>query len=151
MWVIVPCAAVKTHGSRPEQATNGRLSGRIAVVRAILDNLRLIEEGYMSTAEIVEGTLMADGTLELDQKPSLAPGRVQIIVQPLVPLAGRRRGLADAIEEIKQEQLARGYKGRTREEMEAEEAARREDEDDYDQRMQQLWSQTQSGPLPGNA
>lgn len=30
---------------------------------------------------VVEGTLNPDGTLELDQKPSLAPGRVTVILR----------------------------------------------------------------------
>lgn len=101
----------------------------------------------MSTPAIIEGTLKPDGTLELDRNPCLAPGRVQVIVQPLSP---KKRGLADAIEEIRQAQLARGYTGRTKEELEAEEAARRTEEEDYDQRMRDLWSQTQSGSVSGN-
>lgn len=101
----------------------------------------------MNTSAIVEGTLKPDGTLELDQKPNLAPGRVQVIVQPLAQPSPRRRGLADVIEEIRQAQLARGYTGLTQEQMEA---ARQAEQDDYDQRMRALWSQTQSGPLPGN-
>jgi hypothetical protein len=37
----------------------------------------------MSPAEIVvEGTLKPDGTLELDEKPSLPPGRVKVTLQP---------------------------------------------------------------------
>lgn len=36
----------------------------------------------MSLHEIVvEGTLKPDGTLELDQKPNLPPGRVQIVLR----------------------------------------------------------------------
>jgi hypothetical protein len=36
----------------------------------------------MSLHEIVvEGTLKADGTLELDQKPNLPPGRVQVVLR----------------------------------------------------------------------
>jgi len=36
----------------------------------------------MSPNEVVlEGTLKPDGTLELDQKPYLSPGRVKIIMQ----------------------------------------------------------------------
>jgi hypothetical protein len=104
----------------------------------------------MNMPVIVQGTLKPDGTLELDQKPSLAPGRVQVIVQPLPPPTVPKRGLADVIEEIKQAQLRRGYSGRTKEEMEAEEAARRAEEEDYDQRMRDLWSQTRSGPPAGN-
>jgi hypothetical protein len=43
---------------------------------------------------VVEGTLKPDGTLELDQKPGLPPGRVTVTVQPLSPASppapGRR-------------------------------------------------------------
>ena len=38
----------------------------------------------MSLSEVVvEGTLKPDGTLELHQKPDLAPGRVRVAMQPL--------------------------------------------------------------------
>src|SRR5947209_7856245 len=30
---------------------------------------------------VVEGTLKADGTLELDEKPTLAPGRVTVVLR----------------------------------------------------------------------
>ncbi|HEY7326208.1 MAG TPA: hypothetical protein VH592_01105 [Gemmataceae bacterium] len=35
----------------------------------------------MSREIIVEGTLKPDGTLELDQKPNLSPGRVQVVLR----------------------------------------------------------------------
>jgi hypothetical protein len=36
----------------------------------------------MSLSEVViEGTLKPDGTLELDQKPNLAPGRVTVVLR----------------------------------------------------------------------
>jgi hypothetical protein len=36
----------------------------------------------MSRSEVViEGTLLPDGTLELDQKPSLSPGRVTVVLR----------------------------------------------------------------------
>jgi hypothetical protein len=38
------------------------------------------------TEAVIEGTLQADGTLVLDEKPNLPPGRVQVIVQPLPEL-----------------------------------------------------------------
>ncbi|MHB1422448.1 MAG: hypothetical protein ACYC3I_04465 [Gemmataceae bacterium] len=103
----------------------------------------------MITPVILQGTLKPDGTLELDHKPSLAPGRVQVIVQPLPQPAARKRGLADVIDEISQAQHRRGYTGLPKEEMEAEEATRRAEEEDYDQRMRDLWSQTRSGPPAG--
>jgi hypothetical protein len=41
----------------------------------------------MSVAEVVvDGTLNPDGTLELDRKPNLPPGRVTVRVQPKVVL-----------------------------------------------------------------
>ena len=40
----------------------------------------------MSLSEnVIEGTLKPDGTLELDEKPSLPPGRVTVILQPAMP------------------------------------------------------------------
>ena len=93
----------------------------------------------MSTAVIVQATLKPDGTLELDQKPNLSPGRVQVIVQSLPAASSVRRGLVDAMDEIRRSQRARGYPGRTPEEMQAEEAARREEDEDYERRCEQLW------------
>lgn len=41
----------------------------------------------MSQTEIVvQGTLNADGTIQLDEKPNLPPGRVQVVVQALPQL-----------------------------------------------------------------
>jgi hypothetical protein len=37
------------------------------------------------TEIVVEGTLKPDGTLELDQKPELSPGRVTVILRQAVP------------------------------------------------------------------
>jgi hypothetical protein len=39
----------------------------------------------MKTPVIVEGTLLADGTLKLDEKPQVAPGRVRVTVEALAP------------------------------------------------------------------
>ena len=39
-----------------------------------------------ATHVVVDGTLKPDGSLELDSKPNLPPGRVQLIVQPLADL-----------------------------------------------------------------
>ena len=90
----------------------------------------------MSFTEIVvEGTLKPDGTLELDEKPNLSPGRVKVILQSIQPHLPRKRGLADVIDEIRQDQQARGYQGRSAQEIEA---TRREGEDEYEQRMQAL-------------
>jgi len=89
----------------------------------------------MSLSEVViEGTLKPDGTLELDQKPSLSPGRVQVTVKPLAPPAAGRRGLVEVMDEVRQGQRARGYQGRTRQEMQAEEKARQDEDEEYERR-----------------
>jgi hypothetical protein len=94
---------------------------------------------------VVEGTLKPDGTLELDEKPSLSPGRVKVMLQSAQVCTPRHRGLADVIDEIRQSQQARGFQGRSAEEIET---GLREGEDDYEQNMQALRSQTGTGPLP---
>ena len=99
----------------------------------------------MSPGEVViEGTLKPDGTLELDEKPSLSPGRVKVILQPAPAGTASQRGLADVIDEIRQGQQARGVQGRSAEEIEA---ALNEGEEEYEKKMQSLQSQTRSGPL----
>src|SRR5215469_6103772 len=93
---------------------------------------------------VVEGTLKPDGTLELDTKPALAPGRVHVTLQPVTAGSPVKGGRADTIEEIRRYQQAHGYPGRTPEEMARDQDERRADEEAYEQRMQQIWSQTQS-------
>jgi hypothetical protein len=103
----------------------------------------------MSLTEItVEGTLKPDGTLELDQKPNLAPGRVTVILQPAPSGTAPQRGLADVIDEIRQGQQARGFQGRSVQEIEA---GLREGEDEYEQRVQALQPQPRAkiGPATG--
>jgi hypothetical protein len=92
----------------------------------------------------VEGTLQPDGTLQLDQKPNLAPGRVQVVVQPLAPAGPAQRGIVEVMNEIRASQVARGYHGRSPAEMQADEAARHEEDEDYERRCNGLWG----NPLP---
>ena len=53
-------------------------------------------------AVIVQGTLRPDGTLELDEKPPLTPGRVQVTLQPVTltdqPLAEARENVGPSPE-----------------------------------------------------
>src|ERR671914_87627 len=75
---------------------------------------------------IVEGTLNPDGTLVLDRKLSLPPGRVQVIVQPLPelppddPFWQRMRAIWDG-------QQARGHPPRSAEEVERDRRSVREE------------------------
>jgi hypothetical protein len=93
----------------------------------------------MNTSEVViDGTLKDDGTVELDQKPSLPPGRVKVILQATPSGAATNRGLADVIDDIRKDQEARRFYGRSAEEIEA---GLREGEEDYERKMQALRSQ----------
>ncbi len=81
----------------------------------------------------VQGTLREDGTLVLDDKPNLPPGRVKVTVEPLPDLT--QTDVWQVLERIWASQRARGHVPRTREQIDAAlEAARREDEE----RMQAL-------------
>ena len=68
---------------------------------------------------VVEGTLKPDGTLELDQKPNLSPGRVKVVLLPAQGCTHTQRGLAEVIDDISQSQRARGHQGRSIEEIES--------------------------------
>lgn len=80
----------------------------------------------MSLSEVVvNGTLKSDGTLELDEKPGLAPGRVQVIVQalPELPVGDP---FWDMMKSIWLEQKVRGHVPRSTEDVEAERREMRE-------------------------
>ena len=100
---------------------------------------------------VVHGTLRDDGTLELDEKPPLAPGRVQetILPMPAPAVAQPRRTILDVLDEIHAAQQARGFYGRSFKEMEADEAQRRAEEDAYEERWRTIWRQTSSTPPSG--
>jgi hypothetical protein len=74
----------------------------------------------------IQGTLREDGTLVLDQKPNLPPGRVRVTVQPVLDY--NQTEIGEFFERLWAEQRAKGHVPRPREEIDAElEAARRED------------------------
>lgn len=95
---------------------------------------------------VVDGTLKPDGTLELDQKPGLSPGRVRVTVKSVPSTPPPSPGLAEVILQIQQDQRVRGFVGLNAQDLAVEQKARQEAEVEYDQRCHDLWSQTQSGP-----
>jgi hypothetical protein len=102
------------------------------------------------TTAVIQGVLKADGTLELDERPCLEPGRVQVTLQAVVARSPTIRGLAGTIEEIRQYQQAQGYAGLTPDEMAQRDEIRWADEDGYEERMREIRSRTRSGPSVGN-
>lgn len=90
----------------------------------------------LNIAVTLDGTLYPDGRVQLDEMPNIAPGRVTIILQPMAAAPPQaRRGLAEVMDEIHQGQRARGFLGRSAEEIDA---VLREGEDAYEQRMNSL-------------
>jgi hypothetical protein len=93
----------------------------------------------------VRGTLKPDGTLELMEKPNLPPGPVQVTLQAVQEARPGEPGLLEILDRIHANQRARGYQGLTEEEMAARIAALRDDEV-YEERWRQIWSQTAKPP-----
>lgn len=86
------------------------------------------------TEVVIEGTLKTDGTLELDEKPNVPAGRVQVIVQA-IPELPQGHPFWDMMKSIWAGQKARGHVPRSEQEIEAE---RRETRDRWDERQQAI-------------
>lgn len=71
---------------------------------------------------VVQGTLRADGTVVLDEKPNLPPGRVQVVVQALaeMPELPQDDPFWQRMQAMWAGQRARGFVPRSQEEVEAE-------------------------------
>jgi hypothetical protein len=95
---------------------------------------------------VVQGTLRADGTLELDEKPNLPPGRMQVTLQPVQKPAPNGPDWWDVLQQIWENQDARGFKRKSREEMDAEIAAERVEEEEYEERWRKIWRESQTPP-----
>ena len=94
-----------------------------------------------TTTITVEATLQPDGvTLHLEKKLSLPPGRVTVTVQPTGPGAGPT--MLDVLDRIHRDQQQRGRRPMTEEEMAAEITQMQGEDDEYEERWQEIWSQT---------
>jgi hypothetical protein len=64
----------------------------------------------MSPSEVViGGTLKPDGTLELDQKPSLSPGRVTVVLRQESTATSLREDWFQHLQRIRAKREASGY------------------------------------------
>ena len=88
----------------------------------------------MSAAEeTIDATLDANGQLRLAHPPQLPPGPVRVTIR--VAASGSRRGLADVIREIAAGQRARGFPGRSAEDLRAEDDARQAEDAERDREL----------------
>ena len=63
----------------------------------------------MPTQAIVQGTLKPDGTLELDQKPNLEPGRVTVVLNRVPEPTQAKENWFQCLQRIRAEREAAGY------------------------------------------
>lgn len=96
----------------------------------------------MTTKTItVEATLQPDGvTLHLEKKLALPPGRVTLTVQPTGPRSGPT--MLEVLDRIHQDQQQRGRRPMSEEQMAAEMARMRAEDDAYEEQWREIWSQT---------
>ena len=72
----------------------------------------------MSETIVLNGTLLGDGTLVLDEKPSLPSGRVQVTLRHVSAQAVEE--FLEMIDKLRANQLARGLQPRSQTEIDAE-------------------------------
>jgi hypothetical protein len=84
--------------------------------------------------ETIDATLDPNGCLKLSQRPRLPPGPVQVTIR-VAAASGSRRGLADVVREIADEQRARGFPGRSAAELRVEDDARLDDDAERDRQL----------------
>ncbi len=83
----------------------------------------------MSSVQTLQGTLRLDGTLELDNPPSVPPGRVEVVLRPLSPASSSGEGWWEYLQRVRREAETTGGPFRTEQEIEEErEDFRRGDE-----------------------
>jgi hypothetical protein len=99
------------------------------------------KEANVAAIVEVQGTLRADGTLVLDEKPDLPPGRVRVTMQP----AEQPPDVIEVLRRIHAEQAARGHVPRSREEIDADIAAMREEDEQRMRQIEQLHEDCQRG------
>lgn len=61
------------------------------------------------TEIVVQGTLNSDGTLQLDEKPELTPGRVTVVLRQPKPTPEVHEGWWPAMQRIRAKREAAGY------------------------------------------
>jgi hypothetical protein len=95
----------------------------------------------------VEATLQPDGvTLRLDKQLALPPGRVTVTVQPTETESRAGPTMLEVLDRIHQNQQRRGRRPMTEEEMAAEVAQLRAEDEEYEQRWREIWSQAGTKP-----
>jgi hypothetical protein len=86
----------------------------------------------------IQGTLRPDGTVVLDRKPELPPGRVRVTVQPLADDPLPETDVISVLRRIHAEQQAEGYVPRSKEEIDADLAAMHDEDEERMRAIERL-------------
>jgi hypothetical protein len=86
---------------------------------------------------IVEGTLKPDGTLKLDQKPNLPPGRVQVVLRSAQGPSTTDEGWWPHLQRLRAERETAGYPFTNEEEVTAYIEELRADDDRIEETYRQ--------------
>lgn len=98
----------------------------------------------MNTAILtVPGTVTADGSLKLDAKLNLPPGRVTVTVQPAVEAVPSKDPFMEGLTQIRAKLQASGYVPRSAEASEAEIRAMRDEAEEEMQEIERLHEECQ--------
>ncbi len=92
---------------------------------------------------VVHGTLKPDGTLELDERVSLAPGRVQVTMVS-IPELPQNDPFWQRMQAIWAAQAGRGHIARSAQEVEAERHALREEWEERTRRIEQIQAEAEA-------
>ena len=98
---------------------------------------------------VVEGTLKPDGSLELLKTLELPPGPVRVTVEAIVESTSNAGGIGETLRLIHSQQEARGFTGRTAEEIDAYLKEMRDDKDE-EERWREIYAHTSQNSVdPG--
>lgn len=106
-------------------------------MNAPLEPLRGWIEGELAmclTEETIDATLDSNGQLQLAHQSQLPPGPVLVTIR-VAATVRPKRGLADVIREIRADQIAREFPGRSAEELRAEEEANMAEDAERDREL----------------
>lgn len=93
---------------------------------------------------VVHGHIQPDGTLQVEEKVNLPPGPVQVTVEATGPTI-QRESTQQVLRDIAARRQARGSKGRTKEEIDAEIDAMRNEDEERLREIERLYQQSRPG------
>jgi hypothetical protein len=96
------------------------------------------------TANVIRGTILPDGTLELDEPTTLPAGKVEVTIRP-VAVERKAESLIEYLQTTRAELEASGAVFRTKEEIDADIEEMR----DWDSRLDEIRRKGEESRLPG--